>query len=62
MVTGLDPYPIVSVSTAFQGHALRATALGSKHGDVPGELLGRSDVMLGIYFLPKPPAAVPAMR
>lgn len=41
MVTGLDPYPIVSVSTAFQGHALRATALGLKHGDVPDELLGR---------------------
>jgi hypothetical protein len=41
MATELDPCPIVSVSTVFQGHALRAAALGSKHGDAPGELLGR---------------------
>jgi len=37
----LDPCPIVSVSIVSRGHALRVTALGSKHGDVLGELLGR---------------------
>jgi hypothetical protein len=41
MGTELDPCPIVSVSTAFPMHALRAIVLGSKHGDAPGELLDR---------------------